>query len=59
MSRVPRPTRLIHWSIPDPARAGDTDAQTYPAFQRTATELANRIAFLLELIEHTHNQEAN
>jgi protein-tyrosine-phosphatase len=51
---------LIHWSIPDPARAGETDAQTYPAFQRTATELATRIPFLLELIEHTQaTQEAN
>jgi ArsR family transcriptional regulator, arsenate/arsenite/antimonite-responsive transcriptional repressor / arsenate reductase (thioredoxin) len=44
---------VIHWSIPDPARAGSTDAETYPAFQRTADELAIRIKFLLELIEHT------
>jgi protein-tyrosine-phosphatase len=48
---------LLHWSIPDPAREGDTDAQTYPAFQRTATELATRTAFLLELIEHTLTTE--
>jgi protein-tyrosine-phosphatase/DNA-binding transcriptional ArsR family regulator len=48
---------LIHWSIPDPAREGDADAQTYPAFQRTATELAARIPFLLELIEHTTTTE--
>jgi protein-tyrosine-phosphatase/DNA-binding transcriptional ArsR family regulator len=44
---------LVHWSIPDPAREGDTDAQTYPAFQRTAAELATRIPFLIDLIEHT------
>jgi protein-tyrosine-phosphatase/DNA-binding transcriptional ArsR family regulator len=44
---------LIHWSIPDPAREGDTDAQTYPAFQRTATELATRVGFLLALIDHS------
>jgi protein-tyrosine-phosphatase len=44
---------LIHWSIADPASEGDTDAQTYPAFERTATELATRIAFLLERIAHT------
>ena len=44
---------LIHWSVPDPAREGDGDGQTYPAFERTAEELATRIAFLLELIEHT------
>ena len=35
----------IHWSIPDPAQ-GDG----YPAFQRTATELADRIGFLLHHI---------
>jgi protein-tyrosine-phosphatase len=45
---------LIHWSIPDPAREGDSDEQTYPGFERTAAELATRIAFLLELIDHTH-----
>jgi ArsR family transcriptional regulator, arsenate/arsenite/antimonite-responsive transcriptional repressor / arsenate reductase (thioredoxin) len=43
---------LIHWSIPDPAREGDDDEQTYPAFERTADELATRVAFLLELIAH-------
>jgi protein-tyrosine-phosphatase len=41
---------LIHWSIPDPARTGTTDEETYPAFERTADELATRITFLLELI---------
>jgi ArsR family transcriptional regulator, arsenate/arsenite/antimonite-responsive transcriptional repressor / arsenate reductase (thioredoxin) len=36
----------IHWSIPDPAYGpGD-----YPAFHRTATELAGRIRFLLHRI---------
>jgi protein-tyrosine-phosphatase/DNA-binding transcriptional ArsR family regulator len=51
---------LIHWSIPDPAREGDTDAETYPAFRRTADELASRIPFLLERIEHTQaTEEAN
>lgn len=42
---------LIHWSIPDPARAGTTDGETYPAFERTADELATRIPFLLKLVE--------
>jgi ArsR family transcriptional regulator, arsenate/arsenite/antimonite-responsive transcriptional repressor / arsenate reductase (thioredoxin) len=51
---------LIHWSIPDPAREGDADAETYPAFQRTATELATRIPFLVKLIEHSKTtEEAN
>lgn len=44
---------MIHWSIPDPSREGDSDADTYSAFERTAEELATRIPFLLELIEHT------
>ena len=43
----------VHWSIPDPTREGGTDDETYPAFQRTATELATRIGFLLQLIETT------
>jgi ArsR family transcriptional regulator, arsenate/arsenite/antimonite-responsive transcriptional repressor / arsenate reductase (thioredoxin) len=42
---------LIHWSTPDPASGGGSDEQNYPNFQRTATELATRIAFLIELIE--------
>jgi len=48
--------RVVHWSIADPARGEGG----YPAFQRTATELATRIPFLLELIEHTQaTEEAN
>jgi protein-tyrosine-phosphatase len=44
---------LIHWSIPDPARDGETDEETYPAFERTAEELATRVPFLLQLIADT------
>jgi protein-tyrosine-phosphatase len=43
---------VIHWSVPDPGREGNGDEETYPAFERTADELATRIPFLLELIEH-------
>jgi protein-tyrosine-phosphatase len=51
---------LIHWSIPDPAREGSSDAETYPAFERTAAELAARIPFLLELIARaTSTQEVS
>lgn len=55
----PQHPELIHWSIPDPAREGDTDQETYPAFERTADELATRISFLLELIQQptTTDQE--
>src|SRR5919198_1224131 len=38
--------RRVHWSIPDPATAGDTDQASYPAFQHTATEINTRIRHL-------------
>lgn len=41
---------LIHWSLPDPGGAGGSDAETYPAFVRTADELEVRIPFLIGLI---------
>lgn len=43
---------LIHWSVPDPSSHGGSERQAYPAFERTAEELATRIPFLLALIEH-------
>lgn len=42
---------LIHWSTPDPSLEGNTDKQTYPAFQRTAAEVGTRIRFLLDTID--------
>ena len=37
-----------HWSMADPADAeGDTDEDTYPVFERTADDIANRIALLI------------
>jgi protein-tyrosine-phosphatase/DNA-binding transcriptional ArsR family regulator len=44
---------LIHWSIPDPARAPGNDEETLPAFKRIAAELCSRIGFLIEAIEST------
>ena len=41
----------IHWSIADPALEGDTDEESYPAFQRTATEIENRVQFMLHVIQ--------
>ena len=40
----------VHWSIPDPAAAGGTGQDTYPAFERMAAELDTRIGFLLATI---------
>jgi protein-tyrosine-phosphatase len=37
-----------HWSMADPAAAeGDTDADTYPVFERTAENIENRIGLLI------------
>ena len=42
----PGAPQAIHWSVRDPAREPGTDAQTLPAFERTAAELQTRIGFL-------------
>jgi ArsR family transcriptional regulator, arsenate/arsenite/antimonite-responsive transcriptional repressor / arsenate reductase (thioredoxin) len=36
-----------HWSMSDPARAGETDEATYPAFLEVADEIDARVALLL------------
>jgi len=41
----------LHWSIADPAAEPGDDAETYPAFERTAVELETRIRFLLHRFE--------
>ena len=40
----------VHWSIPDPAAGQADDDASYPAFQRTASELDTRIGFLLAVL---------
>ncbi|MFE7796971.1 ArsR family transcriptional regulator [Nocardia sp. NPDC057440] len=42
--------RWIHWSIPDPAASGDIDADSYPIFRATATEIDTRIRYLLPVL---------
>jgi ArsR family transcriptional regulator, arsenate/arsenite/antimonite-responsive transcriptional repressor / arsenate reductase (thioredoxin) len=49
-----------HWSIADPAAAGDTDKATYRAFQHVADEIEGRVALLLadlqaRQFERTHH----
>ena len=44
---LPGRPRAAHWSMPDPAAAGDTDEESYPAFERTADELEGRIELLI------------
>ena len=36
-----------HWSIADPAAAGESDEATYPVFQHVADEIESRVALLL------------
>jgi protein-tyrosine-phosphatase/DNA-binding transcriptional ArsR family regulator len=50
---------LVHWSIPDPAVAGPNDPDTYPAFERLATELSTRIEFLLVVLDESLDQEVD
>jgi ArsR family transcriptional regulator, arsenate/arsenite/antimonite-responsive transcriptional repressor / arsenate reductase (thioredoxin) len=47
----PSHPNLVHWSIPDPALEAANDRASYPAFERTATELETRIRFLLHLLD--------
>lgn len=42
---------LVHWSVPDPALEGQNARASYPAFERTASELETRITFLLHLLD--------
>ena len=49
-----------HWSIADPATAGDSDEATYPAFEHVADEIEGRVALLLadlrtRPLERTHH----
>jgi protein-tyrosine-phosphatase/DNA-binding transcriptional ArsR family regulator len=37
----------VHWSMPDPASQGESERETYAAFQRTADELEDRIELLI------------
>ena len=44
---VPGAPIAAHWSIPDPAAAGDNEAATYTAFQTVADEVEERVDLLL------------
>lgn len=50
----PHHPRRIHWSIPDPATASDTDQASYPAFHRTAADIDTRVRHLLPVLTTTH-----
>jgi len=46
---------VVHWSIADPA----ADPDGYPAFQRVAAELSERVDFLMHTIATRHPREAS
>jgi hypothetical protein len=37
----------VHWSMADPAAAGDTDEASYPAFRLVADEIEERVSLLI------------
>lgn len=53
----PHHPRRVHWSIPDPATADDTDQADYPAFQRTAADIDTRVRHLLPVLTATDRQK--
>ncbi len=46
--------RRVHWSIPDPAAAGNSDQASYPAFARTAADIDTRVRHLLPVLATTN-----
>jgi ArsR family transcriptional regulator, arsenate/arsenite/antimonite-responsive transcriptional repressor / arsenate reductase (thioredoxin) len=48
----PSHPELVHWSVPDPTLEGASNLASYPAFERTASELETRINFRLHLFAH-------
>ena len=54
-TEFPHHPRRIHWSIPDPATASDTDQASYAAFQHTAADIDTRIRHLLPVLTSTNH----
>ena len=48
-----------HWSIPDPAAAGASDTESYPAFQHVADEIEDRVALLLADLRTRHEERTH
>lgn len=45
-----------HWSLPDPAAAGSTEAESYPAFVHTADDLEGRVGQLISQLSATEGE---
>lgn len=51
--QFPAAVATVHWSLPDPSAEGETDQDSYAAFERTALELESRIPFLISELSAT------
>jgi ArsR family transcriptional regulator, arsenate/arsenite/antimonite-responsive transcriptional repressor / arsenate reductase (thioredoxin) len=48
----------VHWSLPDPSAAADSNRASYRQFRGVANELDTRIRFLLPVLaHHAHTRE--
>jgi protein-tyrosine-phosphatase len=56
---LPGPPIAAHWSIADPAAAGDSDEATFPAFEQVADEIESRVALLLADLSTPHNERTH
>jgi len=51
---LPHHPRRVHWSIPDPANASDSNAD-FIAFEHTAADIDTRIRHLLPVLISTNH----
>ncbi|MCM0677512.1 arsenate reductase ArsC [Micromonospora phytophila] len=49
--------RLLHWSVPDPTAAGNSEQASYFAFTRTAADIETRVRHLLPVLATTNPKE--
>jgi ArsR family transcriptional regulator, arsenate/arsenite/antimonite-responsive transcriptional repressor / arsenate reductase (thioredoxin) len=49
--------RRLHWSVPDPAAAGDSGEAAYQSFIRTAADIDTRVRHLLPVLSATDLKE--
>ncbi len=52
---LPHHPRRVHWSIPDPATASDTNRANYAAFEHAAADIDTRIRHLLPVLTSTNH----
>jgi protein-tyrosine-phosphatase/DNA-binding transcriptional ArsR family regulator len=48
---------LLHWSVPDPTAAGNSDQASYSAFTRTAADVDTRVRHLVPVLATTNPKE--